>query len=244
MQTITRSDPSVELDHPDFFAEQHHPDGIAHISLAEIFGPSPTFEILDTQDIRETKQKLDEAKNTLMQLEQNYAKNDCHDVLHDKAVLETVGSVGAWAAVFLPLIPQTKVGVALAVVLGAVTKVATDTSNETGKEEAYKRCERYNADIAQQQNRVEAAQERYEAAVKEMFGVYSQSVRRKQTSETRIRDWKTYAYKLGVHLHQIDPSEPKPSAPVYAFRATPVPAERVMRLGANMLQQAVKAGGL
>jgi hypothetical protein len=244
MHTTSSPDPSVELGHPDFFSEQFDPNGPIDFSLADIFRPSDAFEIQDISDIREAERKLKEAKETLSQLEENYDKKDCHEVLSNKAALETIGAVGSWAMIFMPLVPQGKAGIALAVVLGAVSKIAADTSNEAGKSEAYQRCQKCNQDIALQQNKVMAAQERYEAEVKEMAGVYTQSVRRKKASETQIRDWKSYAYKLEVYRHQLDPSTPKPSAPLYAFRATPVPAERVMRLGANMFQHIVKANGL
>jgi hypothetical protein len=248
MQTSSNPDLSIELGHPDYFAEQFHPNAVSDFLLADIFRPSVASEMQSASDvigdIEKTEKKLKEAKETLSQLEQNYINNNCHKVLTDKAALETVGAIGSWVTIFMPLLPQEKVSVALAIVLGAVSKVATDTANEAGKKDAYQVCQECNNEIALQQNKVKAAHERYQAAVKELAGVYTQSVRRKQTSETQIRDWKNYAYKLQVHRHQLDPSKPKPSAPVYAFRATPVPAERVMRLGADMFQHIVKANGL
>lgn len=243
MQTI-HSDSSVELGHPDVFAEHIHADGIDRVSLAEVFRSPLGFAVQDIQDIREAEQKLREARETLNELEKSYTQNDCHDTAVHKAVLETIGSISAWTSIFMPLVPQTKETIVLTVILGGVGKIATDTANAMGADEAYQRCQRCNADIAQQQNKVLAAQERYEAEVKQVFGVYTQSVRRKQATETRIRDWKSYAYKLEVYRHQLDPSTPRPTVPVYGFQATPVPAERVMRLGADMLQQWVRANGL
>jgi predicted metal-dependent hydrolase len=227
----------AQLAHPDFFAELDHPGGIADVKLSTMFPPEPDFSWLDVQDIVQTEKKLKEAKQTLESLERTYNDKDCHEVVQSKASLELVGSFASWAQIFLPIAPQTKETITAGVIFGIIGKVASDQGNQIGQSDAYERCVQVERDISGARNRVEAAQERYEAEVKKVFGVYSQRVKQKKQSETHIRDWKNYAYQLELYRHKLNPSLPKPSVPVFAFRNTPVASERVMRMGARTIHQ-------
>lgn len=239
MQSPHRSDAFAELGHPDFFADLEHPNGIDDVPLSAMFPPRDGISTLDIPDIIQAEKKLIEARSNLVQLEKTYSDLDCQAVLESKSSMELIGSVASWTSIFMPAVPQNRYTVALGIVINTIGKLATDTANEIAKSEVIPRCLQCNADIGRAGNTLEAAQERYETEVKKVFGVYSQNVQRKKTSETRIRDWQIYAYKLEVYCHQMDPTRPKPSVPVYSFKATPVPTERTMRLGAQILQQAV-----
>lgn len=226
---------------PDFFSELDHPNGIEKYSLDEIFLPeSGGFLVQKEMSYTEAEQQYQKALKELETREKNYRECGCIEVVEKKSSLELIGSVAGFVQIMQPAVKEVKWQILMGGLATFISSIASATGNSEGMREALEKCEKIKKDIAPLQNKAAAAKERLDEAMKNMFSAYSVKVQIKKQSETQIRDWKIYAYQLAVYKHALNPSSPKPSAPVYAFSATLVPTERMMRLGANMLAEMVK----
>lgn len=228
--------------HPDLLTGLSPDAAAPEIDILAALPDDPAFDGIATSatPAQEAEQKIHEAEQKIDALWDTYDRHQCPAVMETKSQYE-LGSMIAGALGLLPVGEAgAVVGFLWKAAMGGAGIAARHFGNEAGLRHAVTDCERIVEQVKAEGANLARARQHYKDVLKNVYGIYSVRRQIKLDAETTIRDWRNYKYKLEVWRQSLDPSAPKPVVPVYAFKATPVPSERDVALGAQIVADYIR----